>query len=104
MFRAIKSIVAGIKGGSAQASYMKGNYQRALTQINSAISLDRDAASNPFYMALKGKCLYHLNEKDKAKTFLVTAEALLVSLLEQDDQGHILSELTKVKGFIEKCA
>lgn len=103
MLGAIKSIAGGIKGGLAQANFMKGNYQKALTQINSAIALERDSDSNPVYMAMKGKCLYHLGEKDKAKSFLESAEILLVPLLEQENNSYVINELARVKGYIEKC-
>ena len=38
-----------------------------------------------------------------AKEDLVKAEEHLIPLLDSDEMGYIMSELSKVKGYIEKC-
>jgi len=92
MFQYVKSIIAGAKGGAAQGQFMRGNYKKALSLVEKAISLESDGDSNPIYLSIKGKCHYHLNESDIAKECLVKAEEHLIPLLEDDEKGYIMNE------------
>ena len=103
MFQYLKSIVAGIKAGSAQGQLIKGNYGKALCLVDKAIALDADGDTNPVYLSIKGKCHYHLNEREKAKEYLEQAESHLSQLLETDEDGYVVNEISKIKGYIEKC-
>ena len=103
MLQYLKTIVAGIKAGSAQGQLMKGNYDKALSLVDRAIALDVEGETNPVYLSIKGKCYYHLNDRKKAKKYLEVAESQLSQLLENDGESHVINELSKLKGYIEKC-
>lgn len=103
MFQTVKSIFSAAKGGAAQGQLIKGNYKKALTLVEKAITLDPDGESNPIYLSIMGKCYYHLNERDIAKEYLVKAEEELFPLLVGDDDGCIMNELSNIRWYIEKC-
>ncbi len=100
MFKAIR---AGLKAGAAQGDFIRERYDSALSNITQAIALDPEGESKSAYLAVKGKCLYHLDRKPEAKPLLQKAEELTMPLLEVDKEGIALKELNKIQWYIEQC-